>query len=449
MARRRTYLMQNPYAPEAQRFISTIADSFGLRPVCVYTDPKERFYQARKYPLLADDLVEANIEADPDDLTGIVEAVSDRFEIAAVIPWEEDFVAPSADLSEMLGLDWNPAEVVRRFRDKNDLKTFLRERGIRVPISRIVSSVDDVYDGDLPDRFVIKPNDGSGNLEVSIFDRDERAAVAAKLASSEHTWVLEEFVGGEEYHVDGQIRPDGSVTVLGVYHYRRTSVGDCDTVYDSERSVHTDEPVFAACADYARVLLTASELRSSPFHMEVKVDDHGPAMIDLGARLGSEGIPESINRLHPGRPGMYWVAVQDYFGVPFAEPPVDWTQYDSVYEAYAYGISETDGRILNVHGVDEIARMPEFVRWLIRPQVGRTLVPTSNLGTVPWMVEFDVRGDLDEVERVLETARRTVRLNVDPSPVDQATARGVDIAGRVAGKARWIAHRLADAVPGV
>ncbi len=444
MAKRRTYLIQNPYAPEAQRFIWTIFGAFGLRPVCIYTDQKERHYLARHYPLLSDEAVEANIVSECDDLTDVADQVVDRFDVAAVIPWEEDFVAPSADLAERLGIAPNPASVVRRFRDKNDLKTLLRHRGIRVPTARIVRTLDDVYGRETPDRFVIKPNDGSGNLEVNIFDRDERDAVAAKLASQAHTWVLEEFIGGEEYHIDGQIRPDGTVDVLGVFQYRRTTVGDCDTVYDSERSIHTDEAVFDQCASYARRLLEASELRSSPFHMEVKVDERGPAMIDLGARLGSEGIPESVDRLHPGRPGMYWVAAHDHLGVPCAMPEIDWTNYDSVYEVFAYGISRSHGRIANITGMNEIERMPQFVTWNIRPRIGRPLVPTNNLGTVPWMAEFDVRGDLDDVQRVIDIAQRTVRLNVEPTRAERALAVSSVLRTKATDKARWMGSRLTD-----
>lgn len=447
-ARRRSYILQNPYAPEAQRFATTIFSMLGLRPVCIHTDPKTRFYLSREFPLLGDGFVEADIEADPDDLTSAVARIADRFDIAAVIPWDEDFVAPSADIAGQLGLGWNAPETVRRFRDKHALKTFVHsvDPGVRVPESRLVASVDDVYGGEVPDRFVIKPNDGSGNLDVSIFDAHERDAVAAKFGSADHTWVLEEFIGGEEYHIDGQIRPDGSIVTYGVFQYERTTVGDCDTVYRAERSVHTDEPVFAECEAYARRLLAASGLRSSPFHMEVKVDARGPAMIDLGARFGSDGMPDTLNRLHPELPEPHWLAINDYFQVACDSPPVSWEHYDSVYAAWAYGISDGYGQILNFSGTDEIERMPEFVTWAIRPETGRDLVPTTNLATVPWLAEFDVYGDLDEVTRVVEHARATVRFNVEPTAAQTARVRASSLVDRLANKARWAVHRTAGAV---
>ena len=446
-ARRRSYIIQNPYAPEAQRFMTTIFSMLGLRPVCIHTDPKTRFYLGRDYPLLHNGFVEADVEADPDDLASEVAQIAERYDIAAVIPWDEDFVGPSADIAGQLGLGWNPPETVRRFRDKHALKTFVHanDPGVRVPVSRIVTDVADVYESDeVPERFVIKPNDGSGNLDVSIFDRSERDAVAAKLASTEHTWVLEAFIGGEEYHIDGQIRPDGSIISYGVFQYERTTVGDCDTVYRAERSVHTDEPVFATCDAYARRLLAASGLRSSPFHMEVKVDADGPAMIDLGARFGSDGVPDTLNRLHPELPEPHWLAINDYFRVPCDSPPVDWSHYDSLYAAWAYGISDGYGQILNFTGIDAIEQMPEFVTWAIRPETGRELVPTTNLATVPWMAEFDVRGDLTDVERIIEHARDTVRFNVEPGTVESARVRIGGALQRMADKARWVGHRTAS-----
>ena len=329
--RRRTYLIQDPYDTDAQRFIQTIFTYFGLRPICFFTDPKGRFYGQKHFPMLRSGEIEAAYDVSLDDLETFVHEITEKYDVLAVIPYREDTVEVAAELCGLLDLGWNQADTIARFRDKNELKAFIRQTdpSVRVPMSRLVATVEDVFDADTPDRFVIKPNDGFGNRAISMFDSTQRTDVEAKLADRDTTWILEEFIDGEEYEIDGQVRQDGTVEVLAVYRYNRVMVNDYSTVYHSEVQLRTHDPIFTVCADYATALMTATGLRASPFHMEAKIDDRGPAMVDLGARLPSNGGGDGLSRLHPTRPDVYTVAAHDYFGSACESGPIDWTHYDA------------------------------------------------------------------------------------------------------------------------
>ena len=442
--RRTTYLIQDPYDLDAIQFIHTIDLYYGIRPVCLYTDAKARYYGEHEFPILTGDAVERSVDVSLDDLEPTVLALAAEFDICGVVPYREDTVEVAAELCELLGLDWNPPETLRRFRDKFALKAHVRDvdASVRVPDCRLVRTVDDLLGAPLPERFVVKPNDGLGNRSIGIFDADQRDAAAAHLDREGGPWILEEFIGGVEYHVDGQVRECGEVECLAIYEYARTEVNGYPTVYVGEIQVSTTDDGFEPMADYARRLLTATGLRRCPFHLEIKVDERGPCVVDLGARLASEGGGRSISRMHPTRPDAYAIAAHDYLGLAsVATDPVDWSVYDSARTVLAYGISTGTGRISTLHGVEEIEALPEFVRWAVKPEIGQQLTPTRDLRGAPYIAELRCAGDRAAALDLMERVRDAITWNTTARLTDRASASAFDMVRRATRKARWELRR--------
>ena len=439
--RRATYLIQDPYDTDAIEFIRTIALHYGLRPVCFYTDVKGRFYGEREHPVLRSDLIEASYDVDVDDLASFVAEVEQRFDVIGVVPFREDTVEIAADLCELLGLSWNDPVVLRRFRDKYAMKSYLAETAphVRVPTSLKVTSVDDLRVDALPKRYVIKPNDGFGNMAIGIFDRDETdRAIAHVAAHPGIEWIVEEYIGGVEYHINGQVRRDGSVEMAAIFEYVRRVVNGYPTVYNAETTVHTDEEPFAALTAYAVAIVTALGLRGCPFHLEAKVDESGPCVIDLGARLPSEGTAIPMSRLHPERPDMYLVAAHDYLGLDhLRDLPLDWAHYDTKRAMFVYGISEEETRIRTLEGIDEVEALPEFVRWPAKPAVGAKVPLTHDLLSAPWVVELECELTRDESFEFADRVRSMIVWNRADSP-----AAGGDRSRRAA--PRVAARSMAD-----
>ena len=411
-AKRKTYLIQDPYDPYAIEFITTIFTYFGLRPVCIHTDAKGRYYGEREYPMLKSTMVEASYDADLNDLTGLARRIDERYDVVGVVPWGEVQVAPAAELCALLGIEWNDPEVLARFRDKHALKEYVGKVApdVRVPMHRLVRSAADL-DGDLPERFVLKPNDGYGNMSVGVFASTDLDGARAHIAAGPGvTWILEEFIGGVEYHVDGQVRETGEVVALGVFEYLRAEVNGYPTVYFGEVQCTTDDPVFDELIEYARRLLTATGLRRCPFHLELKIDDRGPCVVDLGARFPSDGAAPLLGRLHPYRPDPFAVAASDYLGGSLlAEDVIDWTHYDSARVCILYGISEEAGLIHAIRGLDDVAAMPEFVTWIFTPKVGDRLPVTKELRDTPYIGELACAGSREESFALIERGARTDR----------------------------------------
>ena len=289
---------------------------------------------------------------------------------------------------------------------------------------------------------MIKPNDGFGNRAIGIFTPNDHAAIAAHLASwPGTTWVLEEYIAGTEYHINGQVRADGEVTLLGLLQYERAEANGYSTVYLAERQCRTSHPEFARICDYARRLMRATGLRRSPFHMEVKVDERGPCVIDLGARFPSESGGHMLSRFHPGRPDVYAVAAHDYLGaIDFARDPIDWSHYDREVTVLVYGVSDNAGIVQDVSGLGRVEGLREFVNWVVKPRIGDPLHATTDLRGAPYIVELRHRGSDADSDALIARVRSAIRWNRSPGRMAWLRARCLGLLRRVPTKLRWLTH---------
>lgn len=381
-------LLQDPYHPYAVRFIELLHDKYGHGAVCFFTDRRTRVCNAAAFPALRSPLVEAVYDVSLDDLAGFAERVKQRHAIAGVVPFAEPTVLAAAELSERLGLGWNDRATVERFRDKYAFKEHLRAHHphVRVNGSRLVKTVDDVLPGGVPvfPRYVLKPNDGWGNRDIAYLDASSpRAAVEALLAGAARPLVMEEYVDGPEYFVNGQVDARGDAVVVAVFRYGRTEANGCSV--DSEtRSVRRSDPAFAVVEAYARDVVRASGLTRSPFHLEVKVDARGPCLIEAGARLAGNENAWVCNRLHGDALDLFDVAAHYYVRTTDYGPmETNWARYDASSAVYVHGLASRRGRLRTVRGIREVEALPTFARWVKKPAVGDRIEPTVSSLTSP------------------------------------------------------------------
>lgn len=401
MRDRDSFIIINPYDPDAQGFIAAMSAAFGMRPICVFTDPQERFYLERALPWLTTEDPELEVPATPDQLGDIAKELSTRYNIRAVVPFREHYVEWCAAMLEHLEVDWMSGADLALFRDKNRLKHTITDRdpSIRVPYSRIVRSLEDVFDPAPPDAFVLKPNDGAGSENLGFFSADNRQAVADHLANApDVTWILEERIDGPEFRINGLIRRDGTMQILYVSEYVPLKLSETFTLgYSTEIQLKTDDARWPELVGYAERILRTAGAWGTPFHLEVKVDDQGPAIIDLGTRLPSDGGAWLMNMLHPDRPDVYAVAARDYLGDNhFAHEAPNYEFYDGGLGATVSGVARTDGHLTAIEGLEEVEAHPHFLRWIAKPQVGDRIYKTVDLRTCPYIATFRHEGSRDD-----------------------------------------------------
>ena len=331
-----------------------------------------------------------------------------------VIPWDEETVMLGAELGERLGLDWNPSEVIERCRDKGVMKAWLRETGkVRVNASRVVGDARGALDfqrrlGRWP--IVVKPTSGSGSESVYFPDSDDELLAACQrvLESGSGAVLLEEYLGGHELAVNGIVDAKSDLLVTDIWVYDRREVGGVPNVYHQSIKVDTSDPAFAATGHYAADVVKALGLRRSPIHMEVKVDDRGPCLIEVGARLSGGNLPVLASKLH-GR-SLLELAACHYLGdLPLGGHDIDYERYDRLEARVLNGVQPVEvQRIRAVHGVDEVRALPSFDAFgMLRP-VGTRAPQTRDLDTQAWEV-YLVHADAAQIARDARAVHRLLR----------------------------------------
>lgn len=426
----------------AMHLVEVYFRRWNLRTVCLYPRSASRLRVAEANSVLDRRAVAARYWCDLEDVPRVANRLRSLHHVVAVAPHAEQTVLTAAELAEQLGLDWLPLKTVALFRDKYALKQLLRAvpSGPRVNLSARVWALQDVLDfvaqHDLA-RFVIKPNDGMGNSRIAFFDAETpHTSIQQYLEENVGTpLVLEEYIDGDEYCVNGQIDDEGDVRTLSVQRTVYITANGRTNLAGSIRMIHHDTREFGLSADYAAQVLRTAGLKRSPFHMEIKIDSTGPCLVEVAARLGGAGIPYDTRLAHGDRVDLFAEAAKYYADLPGELPRPDWGTYDQWYLWTVFGTAASHCRVRTLTGVRDVEEMPQFAYWVVRPKLGQGIHPTVDVGTIPWQVTLRAP-DQAALASAEAQVRRTIRWNSPASPP-------VHLAQAVRSAGAWGSRRLA------
>jgi hypothetical protein len=422
------YLIQDPYHEYGMRFVEQIYRQYGHRAIVFYTNRRERLAQGSNAPKLRSECVAAAYNVPAGTMPRFVDALRAHPNIIGVIPFNETSLLPAAELASRLGLSWSPPDVIRRFRDKFLLKDHLRKTApaVRINASQMVLTTADVLALRRQEpyrRFILKPNDGFGNRRIGLFDRGSTAAEIQthlnRLAGG--PVVMEEYIGGAEYFVNGQIDAGGQVATCAIFRYvRRSANGRHNLDWECKKVSH-GSGIFARLADYCDSVMRATQLRRSPFHLELKVDERGPSLIEVAARLAGHGNALLCGELHGPKLDLIELASHHYLNAAdFGLLPLDWAAYDARAVRYVHGIAARRERLYDLNGIAAVEALPEFCGWITKPKIGVRIERTVDTLTMPWSVLLQARTEL-QVSAAADQVRSLIRWNVH-------TGRGMRVA---------------------
>lgn len=297
------------------------------------------------------------------------------------IPW-------TALATQALGLPGLSPEAAYGARDKARMRELLRAAGCNVPrFVKLAAAAQLAHCSSLRFPVVVKPTSGLGSTGVTLArnEAELRDAVAKVNAINEETlaryarWadghfaavVVEEFIDGPEYVAECFSR-DGQPHVLAV-GYKGNPRGPYfeETVYLSPPDLPAQ--VMTAIADEARRGMRALGLADGPGHCEMRLGADGkPYILELGARIGGSGISHFI--------------VESSTGIDFAG-----LQYDFALDRPATPLPDAphaqaaasnwiiplggSGTLVDIEGLDEVARHPDFRRLLRFAALGARMRP--------------------------------------------------------------------------
>lgn len=235
---------------------------------------------------------------DTRDVTRIVEVA--RFEkVTGVTTLCTDApVVSVAAVAAALGLSGISPEAAARATNKTLMRDSLAAAGVGIPGYRRAGSLADVREAaeELGYPVILKPPASSGSRGIFKAARPEQLpeayAHARSVAGEAGSVLVEEFVGGDEVSVE-TLSFGGRHEVISITDKRTT--GDpywveVGHVEPSRLSLTVQEAIRAQ----AVASLVALGVSNAAGHVEIKVDRHGPRIIELGARLGGDFITTEL-----------------------------------------------------------------------------------------------------------------------------------------------------------
>ncbi|MFE9423995.1 ATP-grasp domain-containing protein [Kitasatospora sp. NPDC006697] len=302
------------------------AAELGWQPVVLTADREERRVPARHLGLAAEvHRIDTNDDA---AVLALLRTLHADRAFHAVLPGFEHYVPLAAAAAAELGLPGLSAGTARTLRLKHLMREAVAAAGLPQPRYAVVAAESELAAALALVGFpcVVKPVDQSGSLNVRRADDPEQALAAFRAVHDYGTGYLgrrglplvlvEEYISGPEFSVEGFVE-DGRAQVLAVTekllgpepwfvetgHLLPARLGEADR-RETEQ--------------YALEVVAALGLQLGPFHLELRRSAAGPRLMELGARLPGDRIPDLLRLAGGG--DLYELALRCHAGLPVARP---------------------------------------------------------------------------------------------------------------------------------
>ncbi|MFE9725991.1 ATP-grasp domain-containing protein [Streptomyces sp. NPDC005794] len=232
---------------------------------------------------------------DPAALLAGGRALAERHDLAGVVTWDEWHLVPTARLARALGLPSNSVEVMRACRNKGTARTLFARHGVPSAASMKARTLLEAGLATMTLGFpaVFKPAAFAGSIGVIRVDGPEELPAAFAFASKgasrsrEDTGVLvEEYLDGPEFSVEC-VTHQGRTTAVAL---TRKHLGPAPYFDETGHTVDAADPLLAQVAPTAAAAVNAMGIADGVQHVELRLVDGRPRLIEVNARIGGDMI---------------------------------------------------------------------------------------------------------------------------------------------------------------
>lgn len=205
--------------------------------------------------------------------------------------------------SDKLNLHSIKYETAVKATDKYEMIKAFKENNVPAPWFFAVDSLEELkeLENDLYFPCIIKPTDNAGSHGVAkantfqeLLDNYEYAHQCSRHGKV----IVEEYLEGPEVSVEVMV-VDGKVNILQITDKITTEAPHFVEMGHTQPS-RLPLPTREAICNVAIAACDAIGIDKGPAHVEMKVTDRGPVMIELGARLGGDNITTHLVPLSTG-----------------------------------------------------------------------------------------------------------------------------------------------------
>lgn len=379
----------------------------------------------RKLPASYADMADKTLQVetnDPASIVAAVNAINDK--ITAVIPGFEYVVDSVSIANAAIGLPHLSAHAALQTRNKYACRKTLALHTIRVPRFYSINSIDEALNAALHVGFpsVLKPINGCGSLFVKkIHDLQELQKELAFLLGNHFVdmglsvgaeCLLEEYVEGNEFSIEGYIGDDGPIIVavtekiLGAEPYFVEMGHVVDASLSSQQRLDIE--------DYIYSVVKAIDMNIGVFHAELRLSDAGPVLMEIAARLGGDKIHRLVEITHDV--SLPQVMIRCYQGQPPKHDKKPKARVSSVgfFASDAQHYSGIDNSIINI-----VRAFTGFQEFEVYYQPGAPLPPLTDfrgrLGHI--LLSAPTREELDaNMSEALNLITQAIHLSPANSP---------------------------------
>ncbi|WP_336204415.1 ATP-grasp domain-containing protein [Nonomuraea sp. LPB2021202275-12-8] len=341
------------------------------------------------------------------DVEAVTAALRDRDDVAGLLAPGSDINLPAlAEVAGRLGLPGGlPPAALRASTDKAYFRQVCERLGLDGP-AHVSGSAERVRREAVRLGFpvIVKPVDSGSSRGITVCAGAGElgpATEAAAAASPSATVIAEELVTGQDLCGEAFLQ-DGEVALLGL----------SDRVVEAPRVVAVGHDMAPRDPDLTKEVTRQLELvcaevgyTDGPLNLDLFVTGDGVVLIEMGARIGGNGMGEALGLMY----GVDTVAAAVLLAVgerPDLTPR--WSRHASVRMLRA----DRAGTLMALDGLPEARALPGVAGVLVTTSPGERVVPytecRAKLGYV-----LASGASADEVARVLAEVEELVTVGVD------------------------------------
>ncbi|GGV71591.1 MULTISPECIES: ATP-grasp domain-containing protein [Streptomyces] len=264
-----------------------------------------------------------------------------------------------------------PVPVAVLLRDKHAQKTALRRAGVPLARSAVFVQPEELTDavaevGGLP--VVVKPPSGAGAQDTRALRTDDDVAVWQK----EHgagPWVCEEFVSGDELHLDGAVR-DGKVVDVCVSRYFQNQITALDGALNGSVALQPaqDEARYTRARHLVQTTADTLGFTDGVFHLEAFEQADGSLVFgECAGRIAGGRIDRTVLLTRGIDLHRHWAA--SVLGAP--APARAEASDDDLFGWVT--LNTPPGRVLSMPTLDEIRARKGVVDAELKLKVGSVM----------------------------------------------------------------------------
>ncbi|WP_323028078.1 ATP-grasp domain-containing protein [Gelidibacter japonicus] len=182
----------------------------------------------------------------------------------------------------------NLPDQIRLFKDKLKFRELIKDMFPNFLFREIkIDAIQTLNIDELKLPFVIKPSLGFFSIGVhSIRNKsdwhtaqkelnyDNLKSIYPKEVMDASTFIIEDYIEGEEFAIDAYFNNDGEVVVLNILHHMFSSSTDVsDRVYSTSQSIIRKYK--ERVEEFLKIIGEKADLKNFPLHVEVRIDEKG------------------------------------------------------------------------------------------------------------------------------------------------------------------------------